>query len=118
MKPNLFWKILLWFWLSFVLIFILNLFILQLNNDNISYQKTPDHLSRQVVTLKDRISRYLVKESNQKKSQHSNWDNVYLLSPDGVDRLGKPVPAILFSFNQYMQINQQQTSVVTKNSII
>jgi two-component system sensor histidine kinase CpxA len=117
-KANLFWKIFFWFWLSFVLIFILNLYILQLNNDSIRYHKTPTHLTEQVVSSKERISSFLTKKVAKKSAFNNKWENVFVLSPDGIDRLGKPVPDILLSLDQYVQKSQQTMSVVSKDKII
>jgi len=117
-KANFFWKILLWFWGSLALIFIACLFILQLNNDSIRYQKTPEHLSQQVESSRARVMGYLAKNSNHLKHANANWKNVYLLSADGKDALGKPVPDIMLSLDRYVQKNQQLMSVVSNDKII
>ncbi len=117
-KANFFWKILLWFWGSLALIFIACLFILQLNNDSIRYQKTPEHLSQQVESSRARVMGYLAKNSNHLKHANANWKNVYLLTADGKDALGKPVPDIMLSLDRYVQKSQQLMSVVSKDKII
>lgn len=117
-KANFFWKILFWFWGSFALIFIVCLFILQLNNDSIRYQKTPKHLSQQVESSRARVMGYLAKESNHLKRANANWKNVYLLSANGKDALGKPVPDIMLSLDRYVQKSQQIMSVVSNDKII
>lgn len=117
-KANFFWKILFWFWGSLALIFIACLFILQLNNDSIRYQKTPEHLSQQVESSRARVMGYLAKNSNHLKHANANWKNVYLLSADGKDALGKPVPDIMLSLDLYVQKSQQLMSVVSNDKII
>ena len=117
-KANFFWKILLWFWGSLALIFIACLFILQLNNDSIRYQKTPEHLSQQVESSRARVMGYLAKNSNHLKHANANWKNVYLLSADGKDALGKPIPDIMLSLDLYVQKSQQLMSVVSNDKII
>jgi len=117
-KANFFWKILLWFWGSFALIFIACLFMLQLNNDSIRYQKTPVHLTQQVESSRNRIMSYLAKESNNLKRENANWKNVYLLTADGKDALGKPMPDIMLSLDRYVQKRQQIMSVVSNDKII
>jgi two-component system, OmpR family, sensor histidine kinase CpxA len=117
-KANFFWKILFWFWGSFALIFIVCLFILQLNNDSIRYQKTPEHLSQQVESSRARVMGYLAKNSNHLKRANANWKNVYLLSANGKDALGKPVPDIMLSLDRYVQKSQQIMSVISNDKII
>jgi len=117
-KTNFFWKILFWFWGSFALIFIVCLFILQLNNDSIRYQKTPEHLSQQVESSLARVMGYLAKNSNHLKRANANWKNVYLLSANGKDALGKPVPDIMLSLDRYVQKSQQIMSVISNDKII
>jgi len=117
-KSNLFWKILLWFWLSFILVFVINLFILQLNNTSISQQKLPPHLTKQVFAAKERIEKYFSKQANQHKAEHPRYKNIYLLSEQGTDRLGKPVPKLVLSLDVYMNKTQQLVSLVTKEKVL
>jgi len=119
-RPNFFWKILIWFWLSLVLIFVLTLFILQLSNDDIRYQKTPSHLSEQVKHMAGRVFKNLkVRADNphQELPQKKGWDNLYLLKADGSDMLGKPIPDILSDLNKYVKNKPYAMSVVTKDEI-
>ncbi|WOH39500.1 ATP-binding protein [Thalassotalea fonticola] len=97
-----------------MLIFVLNLFILQLNNDSIRYQQTPAHLTEQVADITSRVSKYLL---TVKQHKPHLWQNVYVLSPNGTDRLGKPVPDVILSLNQYVQKSQLPMSVATKERI-
>lgn len=117
-KANLFWKIFLWFWLSFVLIFILNLFILQLNNDSIRYQKTPAHLTQQIITSIGRIEKFLAKPKNKRKTEYPKFSNVYMVSIEGVDLLGKSIPDGLLSLDKYVTQSKHPMSIVTKDQII
>jgi len=117
-KVTLFWKILLWFWLSFVLVFVINLFVLQLSSTSVSQQELPSHLIKQVATVKVRIEHYFDKQSNQGKIEHFRYKNIYLLSDEGTDRFGKIVPNLVLSLEQYREETQQLVSVVTKEMIL
>jgi len=118
LKVTLFWKILFWFWLSFVLVFVINLFILQVSSTSVSQQKLPSHLVKQVATAKERIEHYFEKQSNLEKVEHLRYKNIYLLSADGSDRFGKIVPNLVLSLEQYREDSQHQVSVVNKERIL
>lgn len=118
LKVTLFWKILFWFWLSFVLVFVINLFILQVSSTRVSQQKLPEHLAKQVGTSKERIENYFEKQANQGKTEHLRYKNIYLLSAEGTDRFGKIMPNLVLSLEQYREDTQQLVSVVNKERIL
>jgi len=118
LKAKLFWKILFWFWLSFVLVFVINLIILQVSSTHVSLQELPPHLIKQVATSKERIEKYFEKGKNLKRIEHPRYFNIYLLSSDGTDRFGKVMPKLVLTLDQYRKETQQLVSVVNKARIL
>jgi len=116
-RINLFWRILLCFWLAFVLIFTFNLFVIQLNNDSIHYQRMPPHLHHKLVLTKNKLIATLEKKIIKHKSRKRFWRNVYLIDDAGVDYFGKNVPDLLISLNRHVDKGQHEMSVVEKRKI-
>ncbi|NQZ80779.1 MAG: HAMP domain-containing protein [Colwellia sp.] len=115
-RINLFWRILLWFWLAFVLIVTLNLFIIQMNNDSIHYQRMPPHLHHQIILAKNKIIKSI---ENKRKYKHRRkfWRRIYLIDTAGVDYFGKDVPDLLNTLREHVYRGQHAMSVIEKKEL-
>jgi len=99
-KIRLFWKILLWFWLVFALVFSFNIFITQVNSDNVRYRSIPPHLIDQLSDIRRKLEYQFEKHPNASRKKRRFLRNTYLLDSQGQDYFGKETPELLVSLNK------------------
>ena len=99
-RITLFWKILLLFWLIFVVIFSFNRFLINLNNENIRYRQLVPHLAKQIDKTRDKLIVALRKYPALKDSNNKIFKRVYLLDQRGYDYFDKNVPELLSQLNR------------------
>jgi len=121
-RINLFWRILLWFWLASVLVFTVHFFIIQINNEGIHYRNMPPHLHNKLILTKDKLKGALENNNRgynyrNKRQRKNPWRNVYLIDTAGVDYLGKTVPKLLYTLNQQVVSGQRVMSVAEKRNV-
>jgi len=100
LRINLFWKILLLFWLIFVIIFSFNRLIINLSDNNIRYRPLAPHLHKQIDKSRVRLMSALKKKPQLKQSKNKILERVYLIDTQGHDYFSKPVPDILSQLNR------------------
>lgn len=95
LKISLFWKILLLFWLVFVIIFTANLFFVHLSSETIRYRPLPPHLHHQLENIRHKLDFVLREQKVKKGRQRKFLRNIFLINQNGNDHFGKFVPEML-----------------------
>ena len=94
-RLTLFWKILLWFWLTIVVLITLFLFYGYISSDKIHYRPLPPPVEAELSHLAQQAENWLpVKRARTHRLGHRLQD-IYLLDMQGDDRLGREVPELL-----------------------
>lgn len=118
LKTNFFWKTLFWFWLSFALMFIVNLLILQKTDESVRYKGTSKELIKQLAYTKERMQAYITKEENRQLTEHPKVEHIFLLDEHGIDWLGKPVPDSILTLDKRVIKRKRVISHIAKDKII
>jgi len=113
-RITLFWKILLLFWLIFVIIFSFNRFITSLNDNNIRYRQLAPHMFKQMDKARDRLITALRKYPSLKESKNKLLHRIYLLDSRGYDYFSKNTPEILSQLNRQVIKNQSSLAAFKK----
>lgn len=117
-RISLFWKILVWFWLSFIVIFMTNLLIMQRHGDDVRYRKLPPHLHKQLINGKRKLEHVVAKQGLSKFSRRmKRFDRSYILNEKGDDIFDQNVPSLLAELNHKVITEQRILSAVKKEQL-
>jgi len=104
-RISLFWKILLLFWLVFVLILTFNLFFTHLSSETVRYRPLPPHLHHHLDNIRDKLNFIFEKHHTFKGKQRRFLRDVFLISQEGKDYFEKPVSEMLVQLNSRVRKN-------------
>jgi len=117
-KINLFWKILLLFWLIFVVVFSFNRLLINLNDENIRYRPLPPYLHKQLDKARDRLIVALRKHPRLKESKNQLLRRIYLLDSQGHDFFGKKISEMLSQLNRQVIKAQSPFIAIQKQQLV
>lgn len=111
---TIFWKILLWFWLVFAVVFSINIFISQINSENARFRPVPPHLFEQLDKTKSRLESMFKKHPSANRKKRRFLRNAYLLDEQGIDYFGKQTPPLLVELNRKINIDGRPLTIFKK----
>jgi two-component system sensor histidine kinase CpxA len=104
-RIKLFWKILLLFWLVFVIILTFNLFFTHLSSENIRYRPMPPHLHHQLKNVRHKLGFILKEHPNIRKRPRKFLKDIFLIDKNGKDYFNKQVPEMLALLDKRIRKN-------------
>jgi len=116
-RINLFWKILLLFWLVFVVVLTFNLFFTHLNSETIRYRPLPPHLHHQLEKVRVRLGHILEKRPGTKKRRNKFLRDTYLIDKNGKDYFNKSLPDILVQLDKRVRKNDIPMTAFKKQNL-
>ena len=113
-RLTLFWKILLWFWLTIVFLITLFLFIGYVNSDKIHYRPLPPPIDAELDHMVNRISRAIQFQREPAHQLQHKLTDIYLLNEQGIDFFQRPVPELLDELHSRVKRHQRPLTAFRK----
>lgn len=104
-RISLFWKILLLFWLVFVVVLTFNLFFTHLSSETIRYRPLPPHLHHQLEKVRDRLGFIFENRPEIRERRKKFLRDTYLIDENGKDYFNKPLSEMLVQLDNRVRKN-------------
>jgi two-component system, OmpR family, sensor histidine kinase CpxA len=118
-KIKLFWKILLWYWISSISIIMLNIFIIQLSSEKINFTPLSHSMMKELKILAKNTQHHLNNVHNlnlplNKKRIAKRYHLVFILDKEGNDFFGREAPEVLYDLHAKVLRNKKELSAHRK----
>ncbi|MCW8877310.1 MAG: ATP-binding protein [Kangiellaceae bacterium] len=97
-KFKLFWKILLWFWISLVLIVTTHLFIAYVSSDKPHYRPLPPPVEKELYFLTTKVKKIVKRTRRDNLAKKMLW-NAFLLDQSSTEIFNRDVPEVLLDLH-------------------
>lgn len=111
-KFSLFWKILGWFWLSMIIIAMLNLYLGHLSSSKIHFRPIPPPIQKELSGLIRKLDRPWFQQKFSSRAISKRFKHIYLIDAQQDEYFQRRIPEMLAILDSRVKRNNQPQSVL------